>query len=362
MSNSGEEAFLLIFISCKSIIMVDILKYSVGIDVACQDLQVGFGYLSSDLMSKRNRSRKFDNSKSGFKSLSKWIDKQRTQKANVSVIMEATGVYHENVAHYLYDKGYDIYVVLPNKAKRYLQSLGLRSKNDPIDCAGLTQMGLDQQHLQKWLAPDQTMRQLRALTRHRQSIQQQITNVNNQLHAIQIGFYEHKIVKQSLKQTIRFHKKQILKIDQDILDVLAQDELLKAKVEKIVESIKGLGVLTLVTVIAETNGFQNFHSIQALVKYAGYDVIEHSSGKKKGKEHISKKGNSRIRRILHLPALNMVTHQVGSFSNNYERIFQKTGIKMKGYVAIQRKLLCLIYTLWKKDQIFDPNYVHPLSS
>jgi len=274
--------------------------------------------------------------------------------------MEATGVYHENAAHYLHSKGYDIYVVLPNKAKSYLQSLGLRSKNDPIDCAGLTQMGLDQQHLEKWIPPSAIMRQLRGLTRHRQSIQQQITGLNNQLHAIKSGYYEFGPVKSSLRRAISFHKKQIRKIDEEILSLLDQDAPLKAKIEKIVNSIKGIGILTMVTLIAETNGFQNFSSVQALIKYAGYDVIEHSSGKKKGKERISKKGNSRIRRILHMPALNMVSHQIGSFPKTYERIYQKTGIKMKGYVAIQRRLLCLIYSLWNKDQAFDPNYQHPL--
>ena len=35
---------------------------------------------------------------------------------------------------------------------------------------------------------------------------------------------------------------------------------------------------------------------------------------------------------------------------------ERTGIKMKGYVAVQRKLLVLIYTLWKNDMEFDPNY------
>ena len=27
---------------------------------------------------------------------------------------------------------------------------------------------------------------------------------------------------------------------------------------------------------------------------------------------------------------------------------------MKGYVAVQRKLLCLLYTLWKNNEEFDP--------
>ena len=27
---------------------------------------------------------------------------------------------------------------------------------------------------------------------------------------------------------------------------------------------------------------------------------------------------------------------------------------MKGYVAVQRKLLCIMYTLWKTDEVYDP--------
>jgi hypothetical protein len=42
--------------------------------------------------------------------------------------------------------------------------------------------------------------------------------------------------------------------------------------------------------------------------------------------------------------------------NLYTRIEVKNGIKMKGYTAVQRKLLVLIYTLWKKNKAYDPNY------
>ena len=40
----------------------------------------------------------------------------------------------------------------------------------------------------------------------------------------------------------------------------------------------------------------------------------------------------------------------------YERVFDRTKIKMKGYVAVQRKILILIYTLWKNDSEYNPNY------
>ena len=40
----------------------------------------------------------------------------------------------------------------------------------------------------------------------------------------------------------------------------------------------------------------------------------------------------------------------------YNIIYDKTKIKMKGVVAIQRKLLVLIYTIFKKNEPFDENY------
>ena len=39
----------------------------------------------------------------------------------------------------------------------------------------------------------------------------------------------------------------------------------------------------------------------------------------------------------------------------YYRILEKQAIKMKGYVAVQRKMLMLIYTLWKKNETYDPS-------
>jgi len=63
-----------------------------------------------------------------------------------------------------------------------------------------------------------------------------------------------------------------------------------------------------------------------------------------------------------MPALNMVAFGTGTFPCIYERIYRTSGIKMKAYVAIQRKLLCLLFTLWKKDEIFDPNFKSKLSN
>ena len=53
----------------------------------------------------------------------------------------------------------------------------------------------------------------------------------------------------------------------------------------------------------------------------------------------------------------MVKYKVAPFLNLFERIYDKQNIKMKGYVAIQKKLLLILYTLWKKDQFFNQTFL-----
>ena len=52
----------------------------------------------------------------------------------------------------------------------------------------------------------------------------------------------------------------------------------------------------------------------------------------------------------------MITYDVAPFKNLYERVYEKSKIKMKAYTAVQKKLLEFIFILWKKDEAFDPNY------
>jgi hypothetical protein len=85
-------------------------------------------------------------------------------------------------------------------------------------------------------------------------------------------------------------------------------------------------------------------------------VVEDQSGKHIGKTKISKKGNSHIRRILHMPAFNVVRYQVFPFVQLFNRTIPKHNVKMKSYVAVQKKLLTIIYSLWKSNKVFNENY------
>ncbi|MCH5599342.1 IS110 family transposase [Niabella ginsengisoli] len=117
-----------------------------------------------------------------------------------------------------------------------------------------------------------------------------------------------------------------------------------------------MGLLTASTVLAETNGFDLIKNKKQLTSYAGLDVKEKQSGTSvKGKPKISKRGNKYLRKSLHMPALGAISHDE-RFKAIFARLVARHGIKMKAVVAIQRKLLELMYTLYKKQEKYDKNY------
>ena len=120
-------------------------------------------------------------------------------------------------------------------------------------------------------------------------------------------------------------------------------------------------MLTAATILAETNGFELFKNYKQLVSYAGFDVVERESGTSTGKTKISKKGNSHIRRALFMPAFVAVKHHEKPAIDLYNRTIEKHGIKMKSYVAVQKKLLVLVYHIWKKNEEYDPNYLEKIN-
>lgn len=159
---------------------------------------------------------------------------------------------------------------------------------------------------------------------------------------------------QRLEHRLKWIKTQGTELEGQLQQVLDADPALKQKIAQIC-ILKGLGIATVLTIIAETNGFELFTSRSQLTSYAGYDVVEQSSGDQKGKTRISKKGNHHIRRVLYFPAISVVKHD-DYFRLFFERLSTKTPFKMKAYVAVQRKLLLIIFTLFKKQQAYDPNF------
>ena len=312
------------------------LKHGLGIDMAMEKFDACLSIIDEQQRVIIRAQCSFKNNKKGFETFLTWVVKNTKQfEVPVVYLMEATGIYYEQLAWFLHKQGSSVSVVLPNKAKKYKAALGLKSKTDRIDAKGLAQMACEQRQIQ--------------------SIAEQSTVLKNQLHALRYGMYRDKDIEKMYDRQIAILEKNKKSLELRVKKIVEEDSILKKKFAAICK-IKGLGLQSLAVIVAETNGFAAFENVSQLVSYAGYDVVENQSGKRSGKTRISKKGNSHIRRCLHFPAFNMIKYEVAPFKNLYERIYEKSKIKMKAYTAVQKKLLIVIYTLWKKDEAFNQNY------
>ncbi|OAV65856.1 Transposase IS116/IS110/IS902 family protein [Bacteroidales bacterium Barb6] len=85
---------------------------------------------------------------------------------------------------------------------------------------------------------------------------------------------------------IRSYTQAAEEIETQIRKLVEEDRELEEKIDRITK-VKGLGLIAVVTVLCETNGFRLFYNIWQAVSYAGLDAVLKESDKFKGKTGIS---------------------------------------------------------------------------
>lgn len=300
--------------------------------------------------------RKFTQTAGGFSKHIVWLKKHDLgSESLLQVVLEATGVYHESLLFDLYEQGFGVCLILAKQGKDYARSLNQFSKNDTIDSEMLAHLAVHRQ-LDRWKPFSEHIYQIRSLMRHRRALVQERVVFKNRLHALNHAKIRSEAVISSTELIIGTFDTQIREAEKQAESLAKADLNLWEKIQQIVSSLFGVGMITILEIIAETNGFEAFSSVSQLIRYAGYDIVENQSGKHTGKTKISKKGNARLRAAMYMPALSLIRHKVEPFYNLFERVLKRSGFHhKKAQVAVQRKLLILIYTLWKSGEKFDPD-------
>lgn len=326
----------------------------VGVDISKDDFHVCIKEKAEGSSVKIKGTRSFFNNGKGFIELMEWVSKREQTDSRVVYIMEATGTYYENLVYFLHEKGCVVSVVLANKIKHFAKSLNLKTKTDKVDAAMIAGIGIERD-FPEWKPMSKDFKELRDLSREMLSLKKEKSRAKCQLHAMAYSHEKTTSVLKIKENQIEFYEATIQEIELEMKRIINADLEFKARIEKIA-TVKGLGLMTIVIVLCETNGFELFNSIRQVVSYSGLDVQMKESGNFKGKTRISKKGNARIRQCLFMPALNATTYNE-KIRNLYERINERNpDIKKKGVIAGMRKLLILIFVLWKKNEEYNPQY------
>jgi len=334
------------------------LKQVVGIDISKDSFYVCYKIKNEDNSITIKGTKSFENTSSGMSAFYSWSEnRNKTKEVNLIFVMEATGVYYEELAYFLKSKNQEVSVQLAQKLKYFAKGCNLKTKTDKVDAQMIAQFGIEKNltGTDLWTPPSKEFKKIRDLTREHTSITNAQIAAKSQLHALNYSHEANIEVINLKKEQIIFFEAQINKVVKEIKKIVKSDTELNLKIIKI-ETIKGIGFITIMKVLTEVNGFLLFKNIRQLVSYSGLDVIEDSSGKHKSKTKISKKGNARIRAALYMPAMSAIQYNK-TLKNFYERVNEGRTIKMQGLVAVMRKLLILIYTLWTKNEIYNENYM-----
>lgn len=276
---------------------MNIIKQVVGIDISMDSLAARFGVIDSKQNQNIIGAKTFTYNNTGHAELIQWANKNKLDaELSIWFVMEATGVYYENLAFYLAENKQNIAVILPNKIKNFARTLDSKSKTDSIDSATITQFGLEKQ-LKQWQISPQIIRKLKTLCREYHTLKELSNQVGNQIHAKQNSYRPEKNTLRRLSARLMLFSRQQMQVINEIHKLVDQQPGIKERVDKI-DKIEGVGFITIVSIIAETNGFAIIDNQKQLTSYAGLNVVHNESGLKKHTTSISKKGNKHLRRSL----------------------------------------------------------------
>jgi transposase len=333
-----------------------ILKMGVGIDMAKNDFVLAIAFFDHELKPQKTPPKKFSNDHKGFKAAIAFVQKSSAKfklQNKPTWVVEATGVYHEDLLYFLANEEHDVAVMNPLHMKRYIESLAQRSKTDNLDAQAIAQFALER-NPKLWQKPIAEIQTLRALYRERMQWMNEKVRLQNRLHALNHAYNSPKSTIKRYQQEIKRLQSYIDAIEKEAQAVVNHHPVL-AKKFKILQQVKGVAFITVLGVVAETGGFTCSANVRRLVAYAGLDIRLKESGAFKGKSTLSKRGNGNLRSALFMAALSAGRYDT-AHGAYVERIRSRYNYKKVGTVAMARKLLVLLKALWEGDADYDPNY------
>ena len=144
--------------------------------------------------------------------------------------------------------------------------------------------------------------------------------------------------------------KELEEYEKELIELASQIDY----VEKAIE-ITGIGYMSMIGVIAETGNLKNYEHAKQVLKMSGLSLKESSSGQKKGKKHISKRGRSKLRRNLKQIGICLVGNNNFFLQlHNYyttERTHPLT--KIVSINAIIRKFMYILMAIVKSGESFS---------
>lgn len=326
---------------------------TIGIDVSCKELVVAV-----HVEGKAHKAKAFENTQAGHHAIIELLAKL---KGDTKVCLEATGVYHFDLAVALSRAGIGVMVINPKSAHNFAKVLMQRSKTDAVDANTLA-IYCERMPFEAWQRPADENISLRAIARRIATLNKLKTQTKNQLHALKATEDTPVFVIEHTEALIAVLEKQIESHRKSALELIQQHEKLKVALALII-GIKGIAEASAVQILAELMILPSDMAAKQWVAHAGLDPRHFESGSSVAKKpRISKAGNKYIRQALYMPALVAVNHEP-NVKGYYWHLIENNGLKkIQAICAVMRKLLHAIHGMLKNNAEFDGTRFYTLTA
>lgn len=312
----------------------------VGIDISKRKLDVAL------LVGGKTKRKSCSNDLSGFEDLQGWLQCQGALQAHAC--MEATGIYGDDLAYFLVEAGHRVSVVNPARIKGFGQSELIRTKTDKADAALIARFCAAMQP-EPWNPPSQEVRELQALVRRLEALQEMSQQEKNRLE----GPIPSEAVVNGIKAHIAYLDTEIAETERQIRDHFDRHDDLRRQ-RDLLTSIPGIAEKSAAVILAELRSVEYFDNARQLAAYAGTTPAEFISGSSVHRHtRLSKKGNWRLRKAIYYPALSALRCNPAIMAQA-RRLEAAGKAKMAIVGAAMRKLLHTAFGVLKSGRPFNP--------
>ena len=293
----------------------------------------------------------FERSVQGVRAFLSWLDAQDVDAAQVRVVMEATGNYSTELALWMLSQRPTLRPAIanPRHTSAFIKSMGVRNKTDRLEARALGFYGVERRP-PAYQAPSPEMAELRALSRYRDNLVRERTALKNRIKETR----DSPFVKKNQAKRLRLLTGDIERVEEQMKTLVAQHDDLTRDIELLV-SIYGVAFINATTILAELGDLRRFTLARQLSAFAGMSPRHHQSGSSiRGRSHLCKQGNSRVRQCLYLSALAAIRGN-NQMRRTYQRLLDQGKPRMVALGAIMRKLLTLMRAILISGKRYQAN-------
>ena len=327
------------------------IKYCVGVDIASNTFTAAVGQMPWKVVIKPET---FENSEDDYARLLAWLEEHRLYASETIVCMEATGVYCEGLAYFLYAKGYRVAVEPPLEVKRAFKPYG--RKNDAVDSVQISEYACRHVDQLSWWKPrSEILEQVKALLAVREQFVVQKVAHHNARQALQRKVVRTPFGEQAYEQLIEQLKNQIEAIDVEIRRLIESDPTFKEMLLLLL-SVPGVGLLLAAHFILLAQYSLNY---KVLASFLGIAPNEHSSGTSVHRPATSRHfGPPAVRKLLYLAACSVCAHrpQFRAYLIRKTKEGKPARLVLNN---VENKLVRIMCAVLNSKTAFIPNY-HPV--